>query len=330
MTWWNDFVNWLSSTEGSRIVSDAILPFLAIVIAGVIAAFIARSMGKRLLDAHEREATSAAITSLVSSARKSTTWATLGHDERQFAQHLGDEAAVRLRLLPIPGAGLAATWAEHEIVAIKANSATFTFQAEQTFNDLRDRLIEWQAKPGRARRLFRYDLERWRVEEDAASASGAAPAVGPSAAEPAVAEPTAAEPGLRPAAAARPAGDPAPTSAYAPPAAPAVVSAPAEPAPAEPAAAEPVAAEHPSTKPGPMPVDSAVPEEEAPAAPTRTPVVSPPVVQPPRELAPASPSDVVEASAATDGADSDPDREPAFSAPVSAGQVRRRTSPDSH
>ncbi|AMM20381.1 hypothetical protein AX769_09750 [Frondihabitans sp. PAMC 28766] len=382
MTVWTDFVKWLSSSEGSRILTDAILPFIAIVVAGAVAALIARSMGKRLLDSHEREATSAAVTSLIASARKATTWSTLGHDEKQFAQHLGDEAAVRLRLLAIPGAGLAATWAEHEIVAIKVNSATFTFQAEQTFIDVRDRLIEWQAKPSRAKKLFRYDLERWRVEDDAvagASGAGAPAPVGPSAAAPAVVEAgVAASAPFADAATATPVAGVTP-SAEAP-----VVAAPSEalvpagvvpagvvpagvvPAgvvPADLARANVIAADRPmgsapesaSSPPASKPPVASAPATTAAvadssttgvdgagaepiagastaagAAPVRTSVVSAPVVQPPRALVPSSPSDL-EAGPTGTATQADADggeREPAFSAPVSAGQVRRRTSPD--
>ena len=51
---------------------------------------------------------------------------------------------------------------------MKKNSANFSFQAEQTFVDYRDRLLEWQNKPKRARKLFAFDLEQWRFDDEAA------------------------------------------------------------------------------------------------------------------------------------------------------------------
>ena len=67
--------------------------------------------------------------------------------------------------LPVAGAGTAASWAEHEIAELKRNSASFSYDSGHALDELRDRLIEWQAKPGRARKLFKADLERWSYEE---------------------------------------------------------------------------------------------------------------------------------------------------------------------
>ena len=55
MQWWNEFVDWFTSDEGWRVISSAIIPFLAIVIAGFVAALIGRSAIRRLLTVNERE-----------------------------------------------------------------------------------------------------------------------------------------------------------------------------------------------------------------------------------------------------------------------------------
>ena len=66
MQWWNDIVDWLSSDDGWRIVSGAIIPFVAIVLAGVIGAGIGRSGVKRLVEQREFETRVAAVAALVS------------------------------------------------------------------------------------------------------------------------------------------------------------------------------------------------------------------------------------------------------------------------
>src|SRR5207244_7234815 len=38
------------------------------------------------------------------------------------------------------------------------------YQLDPAVAEFRDRLIEWQNKPSRARRIFQGDLERWRFE----------------------------------------------------------------------------------------------------------------------------------------------------------------------
>lgn len=169
MQWWNEFLTWLNSIEGRRVLTTAILPFLAILISGVVAALIARSFSKRVLAFQDREMKSSAITALIGAGRKATSWSSLGGEEKQRVDNQLNEADIRVRLLPMTGASAAADWATHELAAMKKNSANYSFQAEQTFVDYRNRLLEWQNKPKRARKLFAFDLEQWRTDEEAAA-----------------------------------------------------------------------------------------------------------------------------------------------------------------
>jgi hypothetical protein len=168
MQWWNDFLTWLSSTEGRRVITTAVIPFVAIVVSGVIAALIARGTARRVLSHQDRELKAAAVTALIGAGRKATIWSSLGGEEKQRVDNQLSEADIRIRLLPVNGTNAAADWAAHELAAMKKNSANFSFQAEQTFVDYRDRLLEWQNKPKRARKLFAFDLEQWRFDDEAA------------------------------------------------------------------------------------------------------------------------------------------------------------------
>jgi hypothetical protein len=113
---------------------------------------------------------------LIGAGRKAAVWSSLGVDEKQHIDSLISESDIRIRLLPVNGANAAADWAAHELGAMKKNSATFSFQAEQTFVDYRDRLLEWQDKPKRARKLFAFDLDQWRYDDDSASRTAASTA----------------------------------------------------------------------------------------------------------------------------------------------------------
>ena len=165
MAWWNDIVAWFNSAAGSRVFLSAILPFIAIVVAGIVAAAIGRGSAQRVLAHEDRELTGAALIALIVVGRKASIWASLGGDEKQHIDSLMSEADIRVRLLPVTGASQAADWAAHELSDMKKNSASFSFQAEQDFVDYRDRLLDWQAKPRRARKLFASDLEQWRYED---------------------------------------------------------------------------------------------------------------------------------------------------------------------
>ncbi|MHB1171544.1 MAG: hypothetical protein ACYCZY_03425 [Lacisediminihabitans sp.] len=164
MQWWNNVVAWFYSSDGWRVISGAIIPFLAIVVAGFIAAAIGRGSTKRVLSLSDRGLRVAAVTALLGAARRASVWNTLSGPEQQHADQVASEADIRLRLLAVPGVALASEWAAHEITQMKKNSVAFSFQAEQSLIIVRDRLIDWQARPNRAKKLFKNDLDSWAYE----------------------------------------------------------------------------------------------------------------------------------------------------------------------
>ncbi|WP_181408460.1 hypothetical protein [Schumannella sp. 10F1B-5-1] len=165
MQWWNDLVDWFSSDQGQLVVFGAIIPFIAIVVGAVIAAAIGRGAVKRLVGQRDRETRSAAVAALISAGQTAARWHSQPPQTREHFETLAAAADVQVRLLPLPGAALAADWAAHELADMRTNSVSFSFQADQTLAEYRDRLVEWQAKPGRARKLFAADLDRWRYDE---------------------------------------------------------------------------------------------------------------------------------------------------------------------
>jgi hypothetical protein len=171
MQWWNDFVTWSNSATGTRIITTAILPFIAIVVAGVLAGLIARASTKRVIDHQNREIKAAAIMALIGAGRRAAVWSSLGADAKQHVDSLISEADLRMRLLPVTGAIAAADWATHELEGMKKNSSNFSFKAEQTFFDYRDRLLDWQLRPAKAKKLFAFDLVQWQYEDGQTSQS---------------------------------------------------------------------------------------------------------------------------------------------------------------
>ena len=165
MQWWNDFVYWFYSDAGSHVISTAVVPGVAIVVAGIIAALIGRGSTRRIINLHDRDERAAAVTAMIGAARRSANWNALSAPEQQQADHIALECDVRLRLLPLAGAGMAADWATHQLAELKKYAVSFSFQAEQSLKDFRRMLIEWQAHPGRAKKLFKNDLDSWSYEE---------------------------------------------------------------------------------------------------------------------------------------------------------------------
>ncbi|WP_199286519.1 hypothetical protein [Homoserinimonas hongtaonis] len=168
MQWWNDTIDWITSTDGREVITTAVLPFVAIIVAGLIAALIGRSTSRRTIALIDREHRTTAVTAIISAARRAAKWNTLSLPEQQHAEHLFHEADTSIRLLPLAGSAMAADWAAHEIDEMKKNSVSFSFQADQSLIDFRDRLVEWQGRPSRAKKLFKSDLETWAYESSLA------------------------------------------------------------------------------------------------------------------------------------------------------------------
>jgi len=166
MQWWNDLLDALASERGTQLLSGVVVPFVAIVVAGVLAAVIARSATQRILTRHDREVKAAAIGVLIDAARQASVWDGLTAQERVLADRAAGEADIRIRLLPVKGAATAATWAAHEITEFKRGSGSFGFQFDAQLAEFRDRMVEWQHHPGRARKIFQGDIARWQFEDD--------------------------------------------------------------------------------------------------------------------------------------------------------------------
>ncbi len=139
---WQDLVAWFQSLGGARVLQTAIIPALVILVAALVSALIARSAVRAMIRRSDRIEAASAVGALVAAARLPT------GSEGEHASRLRAEADVRLRLLPLPGAGLAADWAAARIDALQQPAAS------NGLDELRDRLVAWVARPSRAKRLF--------------------------------------------------------------------------------------------------------------------------------------------------------------------------------
>lgn len=164
MDLWDGFVAWLFSDNVARVFNAAVFPTLAVLIAGVVAALIGRGSTKRVVSLYERDQRMAAVAGILSSGRRAARWNLLSPADQQHADTLALEAEVMLRLLPTAGASMAADWAVHELAEMKRDAISFSFQAEQSLVEFRNRMLEWHEKPGRAKKPFKNDLDSWAYE----------------------------------------------------------------------------------------------------------------------------------------------------------------------
>jgi hypothetical protein len=164
MQWWNSFSDWLVSSASRPVILNAVVLAVAVIISGLLAAWIARGAIRGLLSRTDRQQKASAIAALVDAATEASVWNSLTPGEQVLSDRAVGQADIMVRLLPIKGAGIAANWAGHQLAELKRASATFGYQLDPAIAEFRDRLIEWQNKPARARKIFQGDLERWRFE----------------------------------------------------------------------------------------------------------------------------------------------------------------------
>ncbi|QDZ14041.1 hypothetical protein [Humibacter ginsenosidimutans] len=169
MQWWNDFWDWFTSSDAQPVIFTGAVILVSIIVSGLLSAWIARGAIRGLLTRSEREQKAAAVAALVDAAVEASVWNSLTPAEQVLSDRSVGQADILVRLLPVKGAGVAADWVAHQLSELKRNSATYGYSLEPAIVEFRDRLVEWQNKPRRARRLFLEDLQRWRFERTSSS-----------------------------------------------------------------------------------------------------------------------------------------------------------------
>jgi hypothetical protein len=167
MQWWTNFLTWLRTDDGQSAIFSAVVLFVAILVAGVIAALIGRGGTRRLVAQRDQETRASAVAALVTAGKAASTWHSLSPAAKEHSESLASSADIQVRLLPISGAALAADWAEYQLDDMRTNSVNYSFQADQTLDEYRDRLVRWLHKPSKAKKLFADDLDRWRYDNTA-------------------------------------------------------------------------------------------------------------------------------------------------------------------
>lgn len=163
MQWLNDFSDWFFSSDAQPVIFAAVVIAIAMIVAGLLAAWIARGATNKLFAQRDKEIKASAIAALIDASTEASVWNSLTPQEQVLSDRAVGQADIVVRMLPIRGSAVAADWAAHQLHELKRASATFGYQLDPAVAEFRDRLIEWQFKPGRARKVFTSDLERWKL-----------------------------------------------------------------------------------------------------------------------------------------------------------------------
>lgn len=167
----HDVLSWFGGPTGQKVIFGAIIPFLSIVVAAIIGGLVARGAIKRLIARQDRVARSNAIAALVNVARRASRYDALPESEQLAIDRAHGDADIALRLLPVRDADLAADWSQHQIEALKRQSGAFDFRADAELVDFRERLLDWEDSPRRARKIFSGDIARWEFDGEQSNES---------------------------------------------------------------------------------------------------------------------------------------------------------------
>lgn len=161
MQWLNDIQNWFLVSENQKTVLTGIILFISMILALIIGGLIGNSVSKRHIRISEYQGKTAVIAALIDAATEASVWNGLSPQEQIMSDRAVGQIDVRVRLMPVKGAAVAADWAAHQLAEMKRTSATFGYQLDPAVAEFRDRLLLWVNNPGRANKIFARDLERW-------------------------------------------------------------------------------------------------------------------------------------------------------------------------
>ncbi|MFZ4895628.1 hypothetical protein ACL9RL_14365 [Plantibacter sp. Mn2098] len=164
MHWWNDFVEWVTSSEARPVLFAAAIFVVAVVVSVLLAAGVSRRALKGIVDQRDREQKNASIAALIDAATEASVWNSLTPQEQVLNDRAVAQADILVRLSPVKGAAVAADWANHQLHEMKRNSATFGYELDPVVQEFRDRLIDWTKRPSRAKKIFENDLRTWTLD----------------------------------------------------------------------------------------------------------------------------------------------------------------------
>lgn len=155
-----DVASWISDPDNFgvlvSIASTLVALILGLIIGGIV---VSNHAGKqqRTMDEHAK---SVVIADVLDCTNEVSVWGQLSPAGQAASDRAVARADIRLRVLPVQGAGALADWAGHQLNEIKRNSTTGA-PLQTVVDQFRDRLVLWLYNPKRAAKQCARDLERW-------------------------------------------------------------------------------------------------------------------------------------------------------------------------
>jgi hypothetical protein len=155
-----DVASWISDPDNFgalvAVASTLVALILGLIIGGIIISNNAAKQ-QRTMDEHAK---SVVIADVLDCTNEVSIWGQLSPAGQAASDRAVSRADIRLRVLPVQGAGAVADWAGHQLNEMKRNSTTGA-PLQTVVDQFRDRLVLWLYNPKRAAKQCARDLERW-------------------------------------------------------------------------------------------------------------------------------------------------------------------------
>jgi hypothetical protein len=167
----SDVASWISNADNFGTIVSVASTLIALILGLLIGGIIVSSQAGKQQRTIDEHAKAGVVADVLDCTNDVAVWGQLQPAAQVQSDRAVARADVRLRVLPVQGAGALADWAGHQLNEMKRNSTTGA-PLQTTVDQFRDRLVMWIYNPKRAAKQCQRDLERWAF----VGGPGAAPA----------------------------------------------------------------------------------------------------------------------------------------------------------
>ena len=169
----SDLATWFADPSNFGTLVSAATSIVALILGLIIGGMIVSSQSGKQTRTADEHAKAAVVAEVLDATTELAVFASLPAAAQAASDRAVARADVRLRVLPVQGAGNVADWTGHQLNELKRASSVGVTAAQTTLDVVRDRLVLWIYNPKRAAKQCQRDLERWSfVSTGAPSSAG--------------------------------------------------------------------------------------------------------------------------------------------------------------
>ena len=157
----SDLATWFADPNNFGTIVTAATSIVALILGLIIGGMIVSSQAGKQTRTADEHAKALVVADVLDATTELAVFASLSATAQATSDRAVARADVRLRVLPVQGAGSVADWTGHQLNELKSASSVGVTAAQTTLDVVRDRLVLWIYNPKRAAKQCQRDLERW-------------------------------------------------------------------------------------------------------------------------------------------------------------------------